>query len=138
MNNAKFEETPSESVIVRNIDVFSLCEHHLLPFHGRCHVAYIPNTHVIGLSKVARIVNMYARRLQVQERLTAQIADAILQVTQAHGVMVLISCTHMCMSMRGVEKVSAQTSTTATRGRYAKDPHFRAEFLATVSCPPNL
>lgn len=138
MNNAKFQETPSESVLVRNIDVFSLCEHHLLPFHGWCHVAYLPNAHVIGLSKVARIVNMYARRLQVQERLTAQIADAVEHATQAHGVMVFMTCTHMCMSMRGVQKVSAETSTTVTRGKYAKDPHLRAEFLASINCKRSL
>lgn len=123
--------------MVRNIDVFSMCEHHLLPFHGVCHVAYMPNSYVIGLSKVARIVNMYARRLQVQERLTAQIADAVAQSTNAHGVMVLISCTHMCMSMRGVEKVGARTNTAVTRGRYATDHKLRSEFLATLSCTQN-
>lgn len=121
-------------MVVRNIDVFSLCEHHLLPFHGHCHIAYMPNRFVLGLSKLARIVNVYARRLQVQERLTSQIADAVQQVTDAHGVMVLISCTHMCMSMRGVQNVDAETLTTATRGRYAKEASLRTEFFATVAC----
>lgn len=135
VGDAKFDESHSETVTVRNMEVFSLCEHHLLPFHGHCHVAYIPNRYVIGLSKLARIVNVYARRLQVQERLTAQIADAVQQATDAYGVMVFISCSHMCMSMRGVQNVDAQTTTTASRGRYAKEADLRSEFLATIACP---
>lgn len=137
VGDAEFREKDSDMVLVRDIDVFSLCEHHLLPFHGYCHVSYLPTTHVIGLSKIARIVDMYARRLQVQERLTSSIADAIQSVTNAHGVMVLISCTHMCMSMRGVEKASAKTTTTATRGRYASDPSLRSEFLAMIGTSSN-
>lgn len=117
-------------VIVRNIDVFSLCEHHLLPFHGICHVSYIPSGSIIGLSKVARIIDVYAKRFQVQERLTTQIADAIQSSTNAAGVFVYISCSHMCMAMRGVQKVGTQTSTTAARGRYAKEPQLRSEVLS--------
>lgn len=132
VGDADFVEKDSEFVLVQDIDVFSLCEHHLLPFHGICHVAYLPSGHVIGLSKIARIVDTYARRLQVQERLTTQIAEAIESVTNAHGVMVLISCTHMCMSMRGVQKVGTRTTTTANRGRYATDAALRSEFLATL------
>lgn len=123
-------------MLVRDIDVFSLCEHHLLPFYGQCHIAYLPSTHVVGLSKIPRIVDMYAKRLQVQERLTSQIADAIQSVTNAHGVIVSMSCTHMCMAMRGVEKVGAKTTTTSTRGRYASDSNLRMEFL-TMICTSN-
>lgn len=119
--------------MMRNIDIFSTCEHHLLPFHGQCHVAYIPHGTVIGLSKIARIVDLYARRFQIQERLTTQIADAIEKSTNAQGVMVFMSCTHMCMAMRGVQKVGAETNTTATRGRYADEADLRAEFFAMVS-----
>lgn len=116
-------------VLIRNIDMFSLCEHHLLPFHGQCHVAYIPDGMVVGLSKIARIVDMYSRRLQVQERLTSQIADAVLEATNAKGVFVLISCTHMCMAMRGIRKVGAETTTTAARGNYQGNPELRLEVL---------
>lgn len=120
---------------MRDIGVASLCEHHLLPFHGACHIAYIPTGTVIGLSKLARIVDMYSRRLQVQERLTTQIADAVLHATDAQGVMVYINCAHMCMSMRGVQKTGTTTITTATRGRYAKDGALRQEFLSIIRTP---
>lgn len=133
MGDAHFDEPQSELVLVRDISVFSLCEHHLLPFHGTCHVAYIPSgTSVLGLSKLARIVDVYARRLQVQERLTNEIADAIETAADALGVMVYISCAHMCMSMRGVGKVGASTVTTAARGRYSRESTLRAEFLNSI------
>lgn len=132
LGDAEFDENHTEQVLVRNIQLFSLCEHHLLPFHGVCHVAYIPSGSVIGLSKVARIVDVFARRFQVQERLTAQIADAIEVATKASGVMVYVSCAHMCMAMRGVQKVGSETSTTAARGRYKEDATLRAEFLTIV------
>lgn len=135
VGEAHFSENHSEMVLMRDIDIFSTCEHHLLPFHGQCHVSYIPSGCVIGLSKIARIVNMFARRLQVQERLTSQIANAIESATDAQGVMVYISCTHMCMSMRGVQKVGADTCTTAVRGRYADDGQLRAQFLSILSAP---
>lgn len=133
LGDATFDESHSEMVLVRHIDVFSLCEHHLLPFHGVCHVAYIPTGVVVGLSKIARIVDVFARRMQVQERLTTQIADAIQQATDASGVMVYISCVHMCMAMRGVRKAGAETTTTAVRGRYAEDSEMRREFLSVVT-----
>jgi len=132
LGDAEFDEDHTEMVLVRSIDVFSLCEHHLLPFNGYCHVAYIPNGTVVGLSKIARIVEVYARRLQVQERLTSQIADAIEKSTRALGVMVYITCTHMCMVMRGVRKVGTETTTTAVRGRYADEPDLRRDFLSIV------
>lgn len=133
LGDAEFDESHSEMVLIRNIDVFSLCEHHLLPFYGQCHVAYIPRGTVIGLSKIARIVDLYAKRFQVQERLTTQIADAVSVATNASGVMVLITCSHMCMAMRGVQKVGSQTTTTVTRGRYAQEAELRREFLSITS-----
>ena len=132
MGDAEFHENHSEMVLVRDIDVFSLCEHHIIPFCGHCNIAYIPNGSVVGLSKLARIVDLYARRLQVQERLTTQIADAVVSNTGAKGVMVHLCCNHMCMSMRGVRKVDTTTITTATRGRYASEPELRQEFLALI------
>lgn len=120
-------------MIVRDIALYSLCEHHLLPFHGVCHIAYVPAGGVLGLSKLARVVNLYARRLQVQERLTMQIADAVADATGARGVMVHVCCTHMCMSMRGVHKTGAKTVTTATRGVYKEEAARRQEFLASIS-----
>lgn len=135
LGDAEFDENHSEMVLIRSIDTFSHCEHHLLPFYGSCHVAYIPSGPVIGLSKIARIVDMYSRRLQVQERLTSQIADAVMEATNARGVMVYVSCTHMCMVMRGVRKVGASTTTTAARGCYTEDANLRREFLSLVSPP---
>lgn len=133
VGDAEFDEDHTESVLVRNVDIFSLCEHHLLPFNGYCHVAYVPNGTVIGLSKIARIIDLFSRRLQVQERLTSQIADAVQEATNAQGVMVYISCSHMCMAMRGVRKVGSSTVTTATRGHYANDSELRREFLSSIS-----
>jgi GTP cyclohydrolase IA len=132
LGDAQFDENHTEMVLVRSIDIFSHCEHHLLPFHGLCHVAYIPNGSVIGLSKIARIVDLYSHRLQVQERLTTQIAEAVLEATCARGVMVYISCTHMCMVMRGVQKVGAETVTTVARGVYKEDASLRQEFLSMI------
>lgn len=135
MGDAEFDENHSEMVLVRDIDLFSMCEHHLLPFFGSCHIAYIPSGTVVGLSKLARIVDLFSRRLQVQERLTTQIADAVQESTNAKGVMVYISCNHMCMSMRGVQKTGTATTTTAARGRYATDPSLRQDFLAIIRTP---
>lgn len=132
VGDAQFSENHNEMVLVRGMDVFSHCEHHLLPFHGVCHVAYMPNGSVIGLSKIARIVDMYAHRLQVQERLSSQIADEVVRATGARGVMVMIRCTHMCMVMRGVRKTGAETITTVARGCYAESPSLRQEFLTNV------
>lgn len=133
IGDATFDEGHSEIVLVRDISLFSLCEHHLLPFHGIAHIAYIPNGRVLGLSKLARVVQLYARRLQVQERLTNEIADAIFECADAQGVMVYISSKHLCMSMRGVQKPDAVTITTAVRGRYAEEAQLRQEFLATIA-----
>lgn len=132
INNAIFESESNEMVLVQDIELYSLCEHHLLPFIGKCHVAYIPSGKILGLSKFARIVDMYARRLQVQENLTRQIADTIQKVTQAQGVAVIIEAQHMCMMMRGVEKQGSKTITSALRGSFRDDARTREEFLRLV------
>lgn len=132
VNNALFDVDYSEMVIVRDIDFYSLCEHHLLPFFGKCHVAYLPSKKVIGLSKLPRIVDMFARRLQVQERLTEQIADAITSKTSPIGVAVVIEATHLCMAMRGVEKQNSTTVTSAMRGTFRSDARTRHEFLELI------
>jgi len=132
VNGAIFESDSDEMVIVRNIELYSLCEHHLLPFIGKCHVAYLPRGKVVGLSKVARIVDMYARRLQIQESLTKQIATAVLQVTDGLGVGVIIESQHMCMMMRGVEKQNSSMTTSAMLGRFRSDINTRNEFLSLV------
>ncbi|NND90716.1 MAG: GTP cyclohydrolase I FolE [Granulosicoccus sp.] len=132
VNGAIFDSDSDEMVIVRNIELYSLCEHHLLPFIGKCHVAYLPNGRVIGLSKVARIVDMYARRLQIQEALTKQIATAVLDVTGGLGVGVIIESRHMCMMMRGVEKQNSSMTTSAMLGRFRSDINTRNEFLSLV------
>ena len=132
INNALFTVQYNEMVIVRDIDMYSLCEHHLLPFFGKCHVAYIPDGQVIGLSKIPRIVDVYARRLQVQERLTTQVADIIVEKVKPLGVAVVIEATHLCMAMRGVEKQNSVTVTSAMRGVFQKDPRTRAEFLELI------
>ena len=132
INGALFTVPYNEMVIVRDLDLYSLCEHHLLPFFGKCHVAYIPDGRVIGLSKVPRIVDAFARRLQVQERLTLQIADTIEEKVRPLGVAVVIEATHLCMAMRGVEKQSSVTVTSAMRGVFHQDPRTRAEFLELI------
>ncbi|MBW4689391.1 MAG: GTP cyclohydrolase I FolE [Komarekiella atlantica HA4396-MV6] len=132
LNGAVFTEDANEMVLVRDIDIFSSCEHHILPIIGRAHVAYIPNGKVIGLSKIARICEMYARRLQVQERLTIQIADALQGLLKPQGVAVVIEATHMCMVMRGVQKPGSWTVTSAMRGVFAEDARTREEFMNLV------
>jgi GTP cyclohydrolase I len=124
-------------VLVQDIEMYSLCEHHILPFIGRCHVAYIPQGKVLGLSKVARIVDMFARRLQIQEQLTVQIAESILDVTGALGVGVIIEAEHMCMMMRGVEKQNSSTKTSAMLGSFRSDARTRDEFLALLQMRSN-
>ncbi|NCQ97038.1 MAG: GTP cyclohydrolase I FolE [Microcystis wesenbergii Mw_QC_S_20081001_S30D] len=137
LNGAVFNEEANEMVLIRDIDIFSSCEHHILPIIGRAHVAYIPNGKVIGLSKIARICEMYARRLQVQERLTAQLADALQGLLQPQGVAVVIEATHMCMVMRGVEKPGSWTSTTAVRGIFADSAKTRQEFMSLIRHSPD-
>ncbi len=132
LNNAIFQSDMDEMVIVRDIELYSLCEHHLLPFIGKCHVAYIPTGKVLGLSKIARIVELYARRLQIQERLTKEIADTILEVTQASGVGVIIEAKHLCMMMRGVEKQQSVLTTSMMLGDFRDDPATRMEFLNLI------
>lgn len=132
LNGAVFHENANEMVLVRDIDLFSSCEHHILPILGRAHVAYIPNGKVIGLSKIARICEMYARRLQVQERLTAQIADALQGLLKPQGVAVVVEASHMCMVMRGVQKPGSWTSTSALRGVFADDAKTRQEFMNLI------
>ncbi len=131
-NGALFSSDNSEMVLVRDIELYSLCEHHILPFIGKAHVAYMPNGKVLGLSKVARIVDMYARRLQIQENLTRQVAEAIEQVTGAAGVAVVIEARHMCMMMRGVEKQNSVMVTSVMLGQFRENASTRAEFLGLV------
>ncbi|MBO4286898.1 MAG: GTP cyclohydrolase I FolE [Kiritimatiellae bacterium] len=129
LNNAVFDIGMNHMVVLRDIEVYSLCEHHLLPFFGKCHVAYIAQGKVLGVSKLARIVDCFARRLQIQERLTEQIANAVLEASGAEGVGVVMECRHLCMMMRGVEKQNAVMSTSAVLGSFRDDPAVRQEFL---------
>ena len=132
LNGALFPTTSSEMVIVKNIELYSLCEHHMLPFIGKCHVAYLPNETVIGLSKIARIVDVCARRLQIQEHLTQQIAEVILEKTSARGVGVIIESQHMCMMMRGVEKQNSSMTTSCMLGSFRSKQSTRNEFLSLI------
>jgi GTP cyclohydrolase IA len=135
LNNALFTVDYNEMVIVRDIDFYSLCEHHLLPFFGRCHVAYLPNGKVIGLSKIPRLVEIYARRLQIQERLTNQIAETIREKIEPLGVAVVMEAAHLCMSMRGVEKQNSVAVTSAMLGGFRQDARTRMEFLELIRRP---
>jgi len=133
VNDALFDSDCNEMVVVSDIELYSLCEHHLLPFIGKCHVAYIPRGKVLGLSKVARIVDLYARRLQIQEGLTTQIANTMMDVTGADGVGVIIEARHMCMMMRGVEKQNSVMRTSAMLGAFKDNQATRTEFLSLIS-----
>ncbi|HEX8460464.1 MAG TPA: GTP cyclohydrolase I FolE [Segetibacter sp.] len=132
LNSAKFHEDVSEMIIVKDIELYSMCEHHMLPFFGKAHVAYIPNGWITGLSKIARVVDVYSRRLQVQERLTTQILDAIKESLNPIGVAVVIEASHLCMMMRGVSKQNSVTTTSAFHGEFEKYPT-RSEFLKLIS-----
>lgn len=132
INDAIFQSDMDEMVIVKDIEFYSLCEHHLLPFIGKCHVAYIPTGKVIGLSKIARIVDLFARRLQIQERFTQEVAQTILEITEASGVGVIVEARHLCMMMRGVEKQNSALTTSMMLGDFRDDPATRAEFLNLI------
>ena len=133
VNNALFDSNTSEMIVVQDIELYSMCEHHILPFIGKCHVAYVPTGKVLGLSKVARIVDMYARRLQIQENLTKEIAEAIEGVTGASGVGVIIEAKHMCIMMRGVEKQNSTMKTSVMLGSFRDQPATRTEFLSLIA-----
>lgn len=132
INNALFESDNDEMIIVKDIELYSLCEHHLLPFFGKCHVGYLPTNKIIGLSKIARIVDVFARRLQVQENLTKQVAETIMHYTQAKGVGVVIEAQHLCMMMRGVEKQNSVMKTSCMLGQFRTQISTRSEFLSLI------
>lgn len=132
VNGALFDTDNDEMIIVKDIELYSLCEHHLLPFIGKCHVAYLPKGKILGLSKIARIVDIFGRRLQVQEKLTKQIAETVLEITGARGVGVIIEAKHLCMMMRGVEKQNSVMVTSVMKGLFREDTRTRAEFLSLV------
>ena len=132
INNAVFNEDATDMVVVRDIEFFSLCEHHLIPFFGRAHVAYLPNGKVIGLSKIPRIIDMFSRRLQVQERLTRQIAETVKEILDPIGVAVIMEGQHMCMQMRGVEKQNSLTTTSSMLGKFRESDRTRSEFLSII------
>lgn len=133
LKSAIFREEYKQMVLVKDIEVYSVCEHHMLPFIGKAHVAYIPNGYITGLSKIARVVDCFARRLQVQERLTVQIRDSIQQALNPTGVAVVIEASHMCMQMRGIEKQGSATTTSAFTGIFLSDPRTREEFMSLIS-----
>ena len=135
LQKALFTTSNDEMVLVKDIEFYSTCEHHLLPIIGRVHVAYIPNGKVVGLSKIPRVVNVFARRMQIQEQLTEQIADAIMDTIDPKGVAVVIQARHMCMEMRGVEKINSTTTSSALRGLFKKDEKTRAEFFSLINSP---
>ncbi|MCE9683217.1 GTP cyclohydrolase I FolE [Halomonas alkalisoli] len=133
INGAVFESETDEMVLVKDIELYSMCEHHLLPFIGKCHIAYLPNGKVLGLSKFARIVDMFARRMQIQENLTRQIAEAVQQVTDARGVAVVVEARHLCMMMRGVEKQNSSMTSSVMLGAFRENQPTRQEFLTLVN-----
>ena len=135
LKSALFSSTNDEMVLIKDIELYSTCEHHLLPIIGRAHVAYIPDGKVVGLSKIPRVVDIFSRRMQIQEQLTEQIADAIMQTIQPLGVGVVIQARHMCMEMRGVEKINSTTTSSALRGQFKKDQKTRAEFFSLINAP---
>ena len=135
LESALFTSSNDEMVLIKEIEFYSTCEHHLLPIIGRAHVAYIPNGKVVGLSKIPRVVDVFARRMQIQEQLTEQIADAIMETIDPKGVGVVLQARHMCMEMRGVEKINSTTTSSALRGLFKKDEKTRAEFFALINSP---
>jgi len=135
LKSALFTSSNDEMVLLKDIEFYSTCEHHLLPIIGRVHVAYIPNGKVVGLSKIPRVVNVFARRMQIQEQLTEQIADAIMNTIKPKGVAVVVQARHMCMEMRGVEKINSTTTSSALRGLFKKDEKTRSEFFSLINSP---
>lgn len=138
LNDALFESTNNEMVLIRDIEFYSMCEHHMLPIIGRAHIAYIPNGKVVGLSKIPRMVNIFSRRLQIQEQLTEQIAEALHEVINPKGVGVVIQARHMCVEMRGVEKINSTTTTSALRGSFMKNAQTRREFFSLINAKPEI
>jgi len=135
LNKALFTSSNDEMVLIKDIEFYSTCEHHLLPIIGQVHVAYIPDGKVVGLSKIPRVVNVFARRMQIQEQLTEQIADAIMEAIAPKGVAVVVQARHMCMEMRGVEKINSTTTSSALRGLFKKDEKTRSEFFSLINSP---